>query len=311
MKRNALWVAGTLAWVFAVFVGTFWLTFPSRSIADRLEYELPRLLGADYVADIGSVSPWWIGLSARDVKLYHQPSANTGRRGRRAAAAAEEEDGEEDASEAPTLVAMLSRARLRASVWSLFRRAPYVSGSVGLTDGEIDYARGHRGRRPGPHRPGRPRAGADQLPLSDLMMLLPITASGSGAIDLDRRPAPGDNGMRDATGHLSLTGRPRPVRRGAADDRPLGMEIPPRRWRWRPRFEDGRATIDSGTLDSALFQLAVAGEITLGAHRSSAIDITLTLSNLDDSLAAYRTFLRSAETSSGTYEYACRGVIRG
>ena len=67
---RVLQVVGAFAWAAVVFAGTLWATFPSEAIVNRLRYEVPRVMGSEYSADIGRISPWWIGLSADDVKLY-------------------------------------------------------------------------------------------------------------------------------------------------------------------------------------------------------------------------------------------------
>jgi type II secretion system protein N len=309
VKTTVAYVVGVIVWTFAVFVGTFWLTFPSETLAERIEYEVPRVLGDRYVAEVGSVSPWWAGVSVSDVKLYELPAPERPSRRSRADEGEDEADG--GGAAPPQLVAMLGNARVRASLWSLFRRAPYVSGAVRLTEGEIEYAVGTAADEQGDIGLADLVITADDLPLSDLMLLLPLSASGSGVLDIDVDLHAGDGGMRDASGRVSLSGSDLTLSEVELPMvGPLGMDFPIRSLALSADIADGRATIGKGAVDSELFQVGLSGEMTLREPLDrSAIDVTLTLSQLAESLAGYGTFLGSAETSTGTYQYNCRGVI--
>ena len=65
--RNLLIGVFTLFWCALVFLVTFWLTFPSDTLVERVRWEVPERLGKEYSIDLASVSPWWVGLSAQDV----------------------------------------------------------------------------------------------------------------------------------------------------------------------------------------------------------------------------------------------------
>ncbi|MEQ1501480.1 MAG: type II secretion system protein GspN [Myxococcota bacterium] len=305
MRRIVLFVLGSIAWTIFVFALTFRLTFPSTVIADRLRYEVPGVMGREYSAEIGSVVPWWIGLSVDDVKLY--------KTGRPAPASAAGSDGEDaPVVDGPQLVGLLSNARLRVSPWSLLRRAPYVRGSVTLTEGVIDYSVGTAVAERGNIELADLVLSADALPLADVFVLIPgFTASGTGAIDLAIDLHAGENGMKDATGKVSITGKDL----GLSDlelpsTGPLGIEIPISDLEIVADVVDGKATITDGHLVSDLLTLQITGEVTLRDPLDrSAIDLTVSLSKLGEQLAPYEAFLSEAKQSDGSYQYSCRGVI--
>ena len=198
MKKVAF-VFGVLFWALAVFLGTFYLTFPSEAISLRLRYIIAERFDG-YTADIGSVSPWWLGLSIDDVKLYREVSPSRSR-------PMEDEEGEEAPQEGAQLAAIFESVKVRVSPWSLLRRAPYVSGSVALPGGEVAFSVGSAVSGDGDIALSDLVVKAEQLPLEDLLALLPnASASGTGGIDIDIDLHAGSEGMKDATGHLSLTG---------------------------------------------------------------------------------------------------------
>src|SRR5688500_17158624 len=66
MTRFLTWLA-LGAWGGVAFAGTFWLSFPSKAVADRLSYEVSARSGGAWQLQVGSVAPWWYGLSATQV----------------------------------------------------------------------------------------------------------------------------------------------------------------------------------------------------------------------------------------------------
>lgn len=318
--KTLMYVVAAFAWTVAVFLGVFWLTFPSATLAERLRYEVPRALGDAYSADVGSVSPWWIGVAVHDVKLF-KTARPTSRPVSRPISSDDDPDAEDDGSadaapeadaEGPQLVALLSRARIRVSPWSLLRRAPYVSGSVTLTEGTVGYAIGTAVDDRGQIGLADLELDAAALPLDDVLSLLPVTASGTGSVDLSVDLHAGESGMRDASGTISLTSNGLAL--GKDLELPgigaIGMEIPLSGLVLTADVEAGKATINEGRIDSELLTATITGDVTLRDPLDrSAIDLTITLSKLGPALSSYEMFLSDAKTSDGTYQYTCRGVI--
>jgi type II secretion system protein N len=292
--RALMWIVGGFFWGIAVFFVTFFLTFPSKTVSERLRYEIPNLLGRDYSGEIGSVRPWWIGLSANDIKLYKAPGRG------------------ESEEEGPQLVALLGNLRMRVSPWSMMRRAPYVSGSVTLTEGEMDYAIGTAVDQRSNIALSDLVLGAEAMPLGDLFLLVPgLTATGSGAIDLEVDLHAGEDGMRDATGHISLSGTGLSLSDielptvGA-----LGIEVPISELALTADVAEGVANITTGKLESEIATVAVSGNVTLrDPIDRSAVDIQIVLSDLGEALAPFAGFMSAAKESDGNYHYSCRGVL--
>lgn len=282
-----------LLWVSVVFVGTLWLTFPSDTFAERLRYEVPNTLGPEYSADVKSVAPWWVGLSAQDLKIYHTARG-----------------GEEEAG--AVLVALVRDARARVSVWSLLRRAPYLSGSVTLTEGTLDYEVGTAADDKGRVALSDLVLSADALPVSDLLGLAGMgDVRVDGALQLDVDLHAGADGMKDATGSLKLGGANLVI---ADFEIPgmgnLGMEIPVQELVLMAEVKDGKATLQHGAFKSDLLTAALTGDVTLrDSIERSSIDLEISITELGDQLKAFEGFLSDAKQSDGTFKYACRGVI--
>lgn len=299
--KTFLYVIGAFFWVILVFVVSFYVTFPSRVIADRIRYEVPNVLGPDYSADVGSVKPWWFGLSSNDIKIYKAPGRVRGA------------DPEEEPAGAQ-LVGLLGNMRMRIAPFrSLFRRAPYVSGSVTLTEGSVNYAIGTSvEQRGGDVTLSDVVLSSTGMPLADLFVLVPdLTATGVGTVDLDVDLHAGETGMRDASGHFSFGGTNLVLSdieipgMGA-----LGMEVPISELLLAADVVDGVATISSGRLQSDIATVEITGTVTLrDPIDRSAVDIQIAMSNLGEVLAPYKGFLSDAAQPDGSYHYSCRGVL--
>lgn len=301
--KAVLYVLGALVWSAVVFAATFWLTFPSETLINRLRYEVPRRMGEEYSAEIGSLRPWWVGLSADDVKLYRSPPQVSTPVG--------DESEEPPPAEAggPELVALLKNVSLRVSPWSLVRRAPYVRGSLGMTEGELDFAVGTGVDKRGEATVTDFSAHGSDLPMADLMAM--AGAGGDGKLSIDADLHAGESGtLRDGDGkitikgaNLTLTDLELPM------VGPLGMSVPISNLSIVTDLAAGKGTITEGTIQSDLGTIAITGDITMREPFSrSAFTAEVTVSNLSDQLASFEPLMASAKQADGTYAYTCRGI---
>jgi type II secretion system protein N len=310
--RKVLFAVAVAGWGFLVFAGTFYATFPSQAIGDRIRYEVPRMMGDEYTVELGSVSPWWMGLSVSDVKLYRADDS-------RRPAIVEDEEGEEGA-EAPAsgsqLVGLFENVRVRVSPWSLLRRAPYLSGVLSLPGGDVDFSVGTAVAEEGDIGLADVVVRAEALPLEDLLMLAPKwTASGTGSVDIDIDLHAGSNGMRDATGKIAIVGSNlelTDVELPTVGN--LGMPIPIAELLLQADVVDGKATFTDAHANSELAKLTLGGELTLrDPIDRSAMDIQLTVSDIGESLGPMKNMataaMADARQADGSYLYSCRGVI--
>jgi len=308
-QNQILFGLGVAAWSLVVFVVTLYLTFPSDAVVARIEQEAPRFLGRDYEVDIESASPWWIGVSMNDVAISQRAS----RRGRRGRGGDDEADG--------SLVAYATNARVRTSLFSLLRQTPYVTGSVRLGDGRVDFdVTTQTGNRQA-LEVSRLVMEADQLPLSDLVgspalasALGGFTMAGSGAVDLEVDLTAGERGMADGVGRVALVGSDLSLTDIASDTTgPLGIDVPIRDIDIVAEVDGGKGEIKKGRIDSDLFRLEITGDFGLrDPLPSSTINFEIELSDISSDLSLVETMLRSAlgaTPDNGVYTFSCRGMV--
>jgi type II secretion system protein N len=286
-------VAGAVVWAFVVFQITLWLTFPSHAAAAFLVHQIATR-GGGYTAELGSVSPWWTGVSMRDVKVYG-PANST-------------EPGEVPV---PTLVALADRVRARVSPLSLLWGQYNVRGDVRLVEGSADYAFGvaidDRGRVLLSHL----SIYSDALPLGEILPLLPLSdaPTGTGTLTVDLDIEAGEEGLRTATGHVTITGSNLVIADLSTETTgPLGMELPIADLKIEAPIQEGRATIAQGIASGELATIEVEGDLVLRDPVSrSSLDLRLLVSNLGPALQPMAGLLGTPH-SDGKYHFQVRGL---
>jgi type II secretion system protein N len=317
--RRALTVLAFAVWTVVVGYGTFRLTFPSDVIAERIRYEVPLRLGRAWSAEVGSVSPWWLGVSLADVKLFQ--GAAPALRYVPPAIAGDDEEGDltaeppqnpvtPGAEEGPQLAAALSNLSLRLSPMSLLYRAPYVIGSASFGDhelyGEFGTTIGARGEV---HVEDLILDG--EVPLAELLAAMVPGASGEGVLDLDVDIAGGERGMNDGSGQAGVRG----TRLVLSDLEfpgigPLGMDITISDLVLVTDVVNGRATVSDGKLVSDLATVSISGEFNLRDPLDrSAYDLQFVISDLSPQVSTFQGLMSGAKQSDGTFLYSCRGVL--
>lgn len=290
MFRRILAVFGVLLWCVAVFFATLWFTFPSETLANRVRHEVPNTLGPEWSAEVESVSPWWLGVSVQGMKLYREGEL-------------------EDGTKGPLLTAIVEDARIRVRPLSLLRRAPYLVGSVTFPEGTIDWAVGTSVDRQDGLKITDLSLDSDALPLGDLLTFMgdAVPATITGTVALHVALAGGEDGMKDATGQITVEGA-----NVALADLPIpGVEgdVPFSALTFVADVKDGKATLQQGHVASDLISIEAKGDVTLREQlERSSIDLEFVLSNLSTELAMVEGFLGEKGTD-GAWHWYCRGVV--
>lgn len=289
--RRLLLVLGALLWAAGFFLATFWLTFPSDTLANWIRHQVPLQLGSEWSADVESVSPWYAGVSVDGVKLYKEVRG---------------EDGEV----APQLAAIVEEANVRLALASILRGAPYFKGRLTLTGGDVWVEVGTDMEGKGVDYTDLV-VQSDAFPVGDLLAFLGTSAAVQGAAAVDIDVHAGENGMRDATGtiriegaNLTLTDVEHP------EIGPLGMDVPISNLAIQAKVEKGRATFQESRVLSDLFTLDVKGDVTFrDPIDRSNLDVEIVLSNLGPQLAMFEGFMSGAKGSDGSYHFRCDGSV--
>lgn len=299
-------VAAFVVWTVLVCSGTFRATFPSDVVADRIRYEVPIRLGRTWSAEVGSVAPWWLGVSIDDVKLFQESTTPRG------PIIPEEENPDGDApplpEAGPHLAAALSNVSLRLSPWSIIARAPYVRGSLAFGDRVVYTSVGTTiGQRGEVHLEDLAVDG--EVPLAELLALAGGSAGAEGALDLDVDLAGGEFGMKDSSGRMKISGAKLKLTDvDVPGFGPLSLDIDD--LKLVTDVVSGKATVTDGKIVSSLATIAISGDITLrDPIDRSAYDLQFVITDLSEDLAAVQGMLASAKQTDGSFLYSCRGTI--
>jgi type II secretion system protein N len=290
--RTFFLLVGAAFWSAFVFVTTWWLTFPSEEFGQRIRAEVPLRLGRGSTADVGPVGPWWLGVSASELKLY--------------------DDGPEGAE----LRAYFTEASVALSPFrSLFRRTPYFTGELEFLDGWLGFQIGtaQTGKKGNNWGMSDLVLWSDQVPIGDLLHLtdrVPASITGNVSLDVDVRG--GSGGLSESTGHIKLAGTGLGLSGLEIPNvGPLGMEIPIDSINLDAKVENGQVTFEPSFVRSSMFTLEIKG--TLGLRdpvERSNVDLEFVLTELGAELKGFEGFLTSAKGPDGAYHFFCRGVLQ-
>jgi len=292
MKNVALAFAG-IVWFGLVFLLTFWMTFPSDSLGERLKYEVYAGSDGDYQLQLQDVSPWWVGLSGEMVQLY---SVSTPRGG-----------GDPETE----LIFAAEAARVRVSLFSLLGRAPAVSGGMTIGGGDVDFSLATQMDKKDRLGLSDLQITAEEFPIIDLASVAGASMEGSGTIDIDIDISAPD-GMKQAEGKIQISGsdilitKIDPAMTGGMD---LGMEIPLENIDIDLDITQGKAEFSKGRIQSSMANVELDGYLQLrdDLTRSTA-DIAVVF-ELGDELAMFKSFLNDAKGTDGKFHYKCTGSL--
>jgi type II secretion system protein N len=290
MKKVAL-VAGAAVWFGLVFVVTFWMTFPSDTLAERLKYEVQEGSAGAYQLQVASVRPWWVGLSGTDVELYNLES----RRG-------------EDS--APKLLLAADKVRVRVGLLSWLLQTPTVSGGMVIGGGDIAFELQSEMDKRERLGVSVAKVEAREFPFIELLGLAGIPVDGSGVLDLEIDIEAPD-GMRQAEGKIEITGTDLLITEidPSVVGMDLGMEIPLDDIEIVIDITQGKAEISRGRIRSSKANVDLDGSLILrdDLSRSSAnIGVVI---ELGEELAMFSAFLKDAKGTDDKFHYQCSGSL--
>jgi type II secretion system protein N len=245
MNRVGLIVGGAI-WSAFVFVSVFYLAFPSEAVGNRISYEVRERTGGEYELELGSVYPWWVGVSASKVVASKvEPSGEL----------------------MPFFLA--DAVGVRVGLFSLLSSTRNFTAYIGMGDANVDVQAGVAIEE-GKASLRNLKADAAELEIGELLAL---AGAGGGAadvelggtldieIDLDMR-----NGMEKADGDVSLSGSGLQLVSVAypAGSDAMMLDAPVDEFDLRLRGDEGVFEITRGILDSTIAVIELEGEARLG-----------------------------------------------
>ena len=201
---------GGMVWFGLVFSVTFWWTFPSQEIGDRVRVEVFTATDGELDLMMQNLRPYWTGVAADDVILMQNVEARGGM----------------EAESAPLFV--FDRARIRVGLFSVLTSSPRVMGDVTIGGSDVEYdVTAGMNKRGTNLVPRSVELSAPAMPVADLAGLagLDIRASGTLEIDVDLQS---EESMRDSVGKVRLAGRNLTIHEvdpSLTQGMDLGMEI--------------------------------------------------------------------------------------
>ena len=281
-------VAVGFAWAFVLFLCTGWLSFPGDAVAKRVVYEVNNQSRGAYQLELGDLQPWWFGLKTDDLKVFGKAGA----------------DGTNP------LLALATDARASASPFSLLARTPSVSGSVTLgLDGQVDYAVSTAMDAEGQNLlVTEVHVASESFPVGELLALAPSYEGGADGTLALHADIAAPEGMGSANGSVVLRGQRITLTSPVIMDFPLGRDVVISDLDIELEVEDGKAKVSRGRLVTDLANADITGNIVLAEpFARSTVDLRIE-AELDASMAAMATMLKSAEVN-GKLVWRCNGRI--
>lgn len=303
MTRFLTWIA-LGAWGSVAFAGAFWASFPSKAVTDRLAYEVSSRSDGAWELQVGSVAPWWYGLSASQVVVSSVDRISN------------------DATPKPVFFA--DTAGIRVSPWSLLRLspAPLLMGYIGMDSATLDFAlRG--ATRDGAFAVRSVKLDASNLSVVDLLGLLGMGGDGgttaTGGVDLSvdlQMP----NGLGKSDGEISITGNQIQIEKVTSTLigwNQMEVNTPIDELNLHLAVEGGEATITDGVLSSPLVEAKLTGEVSLDdnvARSKVAMGAVVKLGEWESTpLENFRNIvegaMRSARFADGSFHYKVAGQL--
>jgi type II secretion system protein N len=287
-------IALGILWFGLAFLISFYVTFPTDAVKERIRYEIHAATDGEYTLELDSVGPWWVGLALHDVRLFSKGrDAQTGQ-------------------PSDVLAFMASRARVASTLTSLLASTPAVSGDVTLLEGgtldfAVETALNKKGTR---LELTRLEINGPDLPIADLGAAAGVVGTGSIDIKVDI-DAP--DGLRSADGDIVIESSGISLSEVGDMLPPLGFDIPIDRIALTFDLKKGRAKIKKGDIESGFGQVELDGEITLRENiGASTYRLTVIISDLtppDGMGPLVEGALASAKWADSTYHYSCSGSL--
>lgn len=292
MIKRILIYAGILLWCGLVFVLTFWVSFPSTAIVERLAYSVQDASDGDYALKATSARPWWTGLTLYDVELLAI-----------------------DGDKATHLLDARS-VSARTSLFSIFGSRIPVYAQIDAGSSKVNVEAGLE--RQGTNlRLSDLRADQAQLSINAVGAMLASTGSrlsGTGDLDLDIDLSLGVD-IRDTEGRFAIRGRKMAVDLAIPD--PFGGDklfeldtISVSSLDLVVDARGGKFSLRTGELRSSIAHLDLEGDLTLDSYfNRSRIRGKAVMSELGGPLAMVESFISSAKWADGTYHWTIACTI--
>jgi type II secretion system protein N len=297
MNRQATYAAGS-AWFSFVFSVVFYYTFPSEAVAQRLAYEVDQATAGTTKIELSEVGPWWFGLSGRNLVVSRVDPLRPG--------------------DPPVPSYFAEGISVRVGVFSLLRRAPFVTTLLELEDATVEVQATtivDEGR----FKVRRVQGTLDDFTLQQLAQLVVGDASvsfeGSGTVDATfdlRMKEPND--LTQAGGEVAITSTDLSIDKVIAPSLGLTEQVVDfnvQEMDFRLRGEDGTLQVVRAALRSNMIDVDAEGDVTLGdipGRSRLRLDVEVGLSEWSDpNLAMLRQGLemsmRDAKWEDETYHY--------
>lgn len=288
MMSRGLGVVVGLLWFFLVFLVAFRITFPSDTLKSRAIWEVREVSDGALLLDIGKVSPWWVGLKAKDVRLYAADPSGEGH---------------------PEGILQMDVARVRVAPFSILG-SPRVLGGLRLGDGDLAFSTVLQ-REGGQYGLADLKVDGSKFPLSAIPPIQGTRIKGTGALDVSVDLITKE-GMRKAEGSLTLYGRDLTVEEltgaGAAlamfDVLPIYIE----ELDLRVEVTQGKAQVVRGKLVSSLADIDLSGDVTLQDDLARSRFRLKAVLDLSEEAAQFAGLMRSAQWSDERYHWVLAGV---
>jgi type II secretion system protein N len=292
-----MYLVSGVAWFLLVFMVTWWMTFPSDAFLGRAQWAVNEASGGTVALKASSISPWWTGVKANDVKVFSVDMSGDG---------------------AATQMVSADAVRLRVGLFGLMRDDIGFSGKVDLGDGRINYAGRVSGVFANEVKLGDLDVDLDAFPVRQLFGLMGASAGdmvdGSGEIDaslnLDMTDGPGE-----ADGKLTLKGDGLSLMLKVPDPLAGGDEV----FDFGPiqisdldiklDIDEGVIEVDKGRLVSDQISVEMGGDMKLEDEWGrSRMRFKFTLSDLGDQIEPFSSFMNRAKWADDKYHYSanCR-----
>lgn len=294
MIRWLMWGVGGLAWSALTFFVGFYATFPSSTVASRIEYESVGATDKQFALSMGSVRPWPTGARATDVTLYGL------KRGKRS-----KDNPDPGYDRSPILTADSLVLRARPIDWAMQKKS--IGWGASLLGGSFsgDYAES--------------QAAVDvafdldeldlsQLGLSNAERTINLTGLLSGEADLHFDVE--DTKQSSGTFSLEATGF------GLGDGSTVGgfnlPAAPFTKATIAAEIENGKISIKDGTFEGSIISATLSGDITINKkvmRSRQKLDLAFSLPEEFDQLAQLSPSLKRSKDEEGRYHCSVSGQM--
>lgn len=294
MMRILAWGLGGVFWTLAFFFLGLYITFPSDTVRERIEYQSVLAFDKEFSLAVGSVHPWFTGARLEDVTLH---SLKRGRRTR------DNPDPGYDRTPVVTATSLVLKARPVA--WVM--RHPAIGWSASLLGGT--FAGGYEAAETAVDMDFS-LSGIDlaQLPFDSPDRQLHFT----GTLDGDATFHFDSEDIKTSTGTFTLSAEGFGLASGSTLS---GFQLPEAsftRAQITAAMDNGKLVLSEGTFEGPVLSAELGGDITMNKKLSRSryrLDLAFTLPEEFDKLAQLSTQLKRSKDEEGRYHCSVSGQL--